>query len=332
MTKSNNQLPTENAPPFFDKKINSCAKTLALEIYGQDIALKRIEETLQAASLLLNDGQPTASMLFNGPRGIGKHSTAIYLNQLLNGVGSRLLHFDLAEYPQNKNIEHVFKEIISLGISGEHTICLIEKIELATPQFIRLLTDTIQHGYSNKHDFSNTIFIMTAEIENKTEHKQELISEEENNSELLQLVLDDLPGSGAEDYFEITDMDTTLHNLELTLTQKFGENFMQNIAIIPFMKLSINQLTELTNKQLENLKTRLKEKHSLELQFQSNLAHNIINLLPPEKQSPGRIKQFIREKFLPEIGRLKPSLEPNSVLKLAINQNAQISCQIKEKS
>ena len=120
--------------------------------------------------------KPIGNYLFAGPTGVGKTEVA---KQLADGLGVKLIRFDMSEYME----KHAISRLIGAppGYVGfdqggmltdsvdqnPHCVLLLDEIEKAHPDVFNILLQVMDHGKLTDHngrttDFRNVVLIMTS--------------------------------------------------------------------------------------------------------------------------------------------------------------------------
>ena len=158
-------------------KLENLSDRMLANIYGQDEAIRQVTEAVQMSKAgLLDDGKPTASLLFVGPTGVGKTEVAKVLAKEL-GIG--LVRFDMSEYTE----EHTVAKLIGspAGYVGyedggllvdairktPNCVLLLDEIEKAHQKVFNILLQvmdyaTLTDNKGRRADFRNVIIIMTS--------------------------------------------------------------------------------------------------------------------------------------------------------------------------
>ena len=160
-----------------NSQLETLAPRLLSKIYGQDEAIRQVEESVQMSKAgLLDDNKPLASLLFVGPTGVGKTEVALVLSQEL---GIQLLRFDMSEYTE----KHTVAKLIGspAGYVGyedgglltdairktPNCVLLLDEIEKAHQDIYNILLQVMDYARltdnkGRKADFRNVILIMTS--------------------------------------------------------------------------------------------------------------------------------------------------------------------------
>ena len=146
-------------------------------VFGQDSAIGTVASAIKLARAGLREPEkPIGNYLFAGPTGVGKTEVA---KQLADGLGVKLIRFDMSEYME----KHAISRLIGAppGYVGfdqggmltdsvdqnPHCVLLLDEIEKAHPDVFNILLQVMDHGKLTDHngrttDFRNVVLIMTS--------------------------------------------------------------------------------------------------------------------------------------------------------------------------
>ena len=146
-------------------------------VFGQDTAIEALASAIKLARAGLREPEkPIGNYLFAGPTGVGKTEVA---KQLADGLGVKLIRFDMSEYME----KHAISRLIGAppGYVGfdqggmltdsvdqdPHSVLLLDEIEKAHPDVFNILLQVMDHGKLTDHngrttDFRNVVLIMTS--------------------------------------------------------------------------------------------------------------------------------------------------------------------------
>lgn len=159
------------------KSLKILEEELKNAIFGQNQAIEEVSRCIKMSRAGLNDeDKPVASMLFVGPTGVGKTEIAKVLSKTL---GIELVRFDMSEYGE----KHAAAKLIGSppGYVGyeegglltdtirkkPNCVLLLDEIEKAHPDILSVLLQvmdyaTLTDNKGRKADFRNVILIMTS--------------------------------------------------------------------------------------------------------------------------------------------------------------------------
>ncbi len=152
-------------------------KRILKRIYGQDLAVRTIVESIQMSKAGLSDeSKPLSSLLFVGPTGVGKTELAKVLSEEL---GIELLRFDMSEYTEKHTVAKLIGSpsgYVGYDDGGLLTdairrtpncVLLLDEIEKAHSDIYNLLLQVMDYAKltdnkGKKADFRNVVLIMTS--------------------------------------------------------------------------------------------------------------------------------------------------------------------------
>lgn len=151
-------------------------------VVGQDIAVKRVSDTVRRSRSGINYGKrPIGSFMFLGPTGVGKTELAKVLAEFLFGSKDALLRIDMSEYMEKFSVSRLIGSppgYVGYEDGGQltnkvkrkpYSVILLDEIEKAHPDVFNILLQIFEEGeltdsIGNKVSFRNTIIILTSNI------------------------------------------------------------------------------------------------------------------------------------------------------------------------
>ena len=146
-------------------------------VFGQDTAIEALASAIKLARAGLREPEkPIGNYLFAGPTGVGKTEVA---KQLADGLGVKLIRFDMSEYMEKHAISRLIGAppgyvgfdqggMLTDGVDQDpHCVLLLDEIEKAHPDVFNILLQVMDHGKLTDHngrttDFRNVVLIMTS--------------------------------------------------------------------------------------------------------------------------------------------------------------------------
>ncbi|MCH5230995.1 MAG: AAA family ATPase [Muribaculaceae bacterium] len=160
-----------------NRKLETLAEKIKCQLFGQDVAVEEVTESILMSKAGLNDeNKPLASLLFVGPTGVGKTELA---RLLAKELGIELIRFDMSEYAE----KHAVAKLIGspAGYVGyedgglltdairktPNAVLLLDEIEKAHSDIYNILLQVMDYAKltdnkGNKADFRNIVLIMTS--------------------------------------------------------------------------------------------------------------------------------------------------------------------------
>lgn len=242
------QIPQRSVAHDDRQNLAQLEKRLKKRVFGQDKAIEQVvQAVLRARAGLDNPDQPMGSFLFAGPTGVGKTEVA---KQLARQMGIEFIRFDMSEYME----KHAVARLIGAppGYVGyeqgglltdalnktPHSVLLLDEIEKAHPDLINVLLQIMDNGTltdnNGKHaSFRDCIIIMTSNA---------------GAREMTQSPIGFATGSSRSPAPE--------------LNRLFSPEFRNRLdAIVTFAALEPEQISQVVNKFVSEVKERLLDKN-----------------------------------------------------------------------
>ncbi len=150
---------------------------LSVSIIRQEAAVEAMADVMTVAAARLNDPhRPLGSLLFLGPTGVGKTHCAKVLAAYLFSNESRLLRFDMNEFPSAYSATRLVGTfarpdgLLTQAVRNQpYSILLFDEIEKAHPDVHDLLLQILGEArltdaLGRVVDFSNTVIILTSNL------------------------------------------------------------------------------------------------------------------------------------------------------------------------
>jgi ATP-dependent Clp protease ATP-binding subunit ClpB len=225
---------------------------LRKRVVGQEDAVRSVSDAVRRNRAGLGDPRrPIGSFLFLGPTGVGKTELCRALAEFLFDTEDAMVRLDMSEFME----QHAVARLIGAppGYVGyeeggrltetvrrrPYSVILFDEIEKAHPEVFNILLQVLDDGrltdgHGRTVDFKNTIVVMTSNI----------------GSQAIQ----ELTGRGAEDYEIEAQVRGELKN-------RFRPELLNRIdEVIIFHQLSREQIRDIVDIQLEELRRRLADR------------------------------------------------------------------------
>ena len=232
---------------------------LRSRVIGQDGALARIAEALQAARAGINDPvKPPAVFLLVGPSGVGKTETALSLAEMMYGGEQSLTVINMSEFKEEHKVSLLMGAppgYVGYGEGGLLTeavrrrpygVLLLDEMEKAHPGvqdiFYQLFDKgTLRDGEGRDVDFRNTTILMASNA----------------GSEKLTAI--------AQQYQAPFDQTALAEALHPDLLKHFKAAFLGRVTLVPYLPLAAEQMAAVVELKLDRLRRRLAAAHGAPL-------------------------------------------------------------------
>jgi ATP-dependent Clp protease ATP-binding subunit ClpB len=232
------------------QKLVTMEERLSKRVIGQAEALKAVANAVRRARAGLQDpNRPIGSFIFLGPTGVGKTETARALAEFLFDDEHAMIRLDMSEYMEKHAVARMIGAppgYVGYEEGGQLTeairrrpyaVVLFDEIEKAHPDVFNVLLQILDDGRltdakGRTVDFKNTVLIMTSNLGSRE------IQEAEGDEEQVR--------------------DAVLQELRAS----FKPEFLNRIDdIVIFHQLSREQIEQIIDVQLEQLRTILAERN-----------------------------------------------------------------------
>lgn len=222
---------------------------LAKRVVGQEHALRAVSDTVRRARAGIQDAsRPLGSFIFLGPTGVGKTELARALAEFLFNDERAMVRLDMSEYMEKHTVSRLIGAppgYVGYEEGGQltealkrrpYSIVLLDEIEKAHTDVFNILLQILDDGRltdgkGRTVDFKNTIIIMTSNL------GSHIIKELSQDFEKME-----------KEVWAILD-------------RQFKPEFLNRVdEIIIFKSLSKEVILKIVDKQLEELRKRLREK------------------------------------------------------------------------
>ena len=243
------------------QKLLQMENILHKRLIGQDDAVETVADSIRRARSGLKDPKrPIGTFIFLGPTGVGKTELAKSLAEFLFNDEDAIVRIDMSEYMEKHNVARLVGAppgYVGYEEGGQlteairrkpYSVVLFDEIEKAHPDVFNIMLQIFDDGRLTDSkgrtvDFKNTVIIMTSNI------GSEIILEDSLNSAL---------GGGFED---------TKEKVLAVLRERFKPEFLNRVDETIFFKaLTLSQLSQIVDIQIENLKGLLSE-HNIQIQI-----------------------------------------------------------------
>lgn len=266
------------------------------KVFAQDLATKQVERRLHLTVADLQDQtKPKSSMLFSGATGTGKTELTKQLAHLLFGDASRhLIRFDMSEFSQHDSLDFFRNELSKAVWNTGHAIVLLDEIEKADPNIIRLLLQVLDDGrltdmHGRTVSFLNTYIIMTT---NAASEIYRVISQYDADDD----------GSGL-------PMEDRMKEIRRSLTETgdFPPELLGRIdTIVPFQPLSEATMVKVVTAAMKKKVLEIWEKHRVKVGVDKKVITYLIEDRTATDSNEGGARQVLNkmaEEFTTELAK-----------------------------
>ena len=242
-------IPTGRLLAGESQKLLHLEAELGKRLIGQKRAVKSVSDAVRRTKAGIADpGRPTGSFLFLGPTGVGKTELAKSLAEFLFDDEKAMVRIDMSEYGEKHSVSRLVGAppgYIGYEQGGQlteavrrrpYSVVLLDEVEKAHPEVFDVLLQVLDDGrltdgQGRTVDFKNVILILTSNL-----GSQFLVDPELNEAQKHEGVL-------------------------ATVRAAFKPEFLNRLDdIVIFSALSIAELGQIVELNIERLSTRLAER------------------------------------------------------------------------
>lgn len=250
-------------------------EVLHARLVGQHEAVSAVSRAIRRGRVGLKDPKrPIGSFIFLGPTGVGKTELAKSLAEAMFGSENMMIRLDMSEYMEKHTVSRLVGSppgYVGFEEGGQltekvrrqpYSVVLFDEIEKAHPDVFNVLLQILEDGVltdsqGRKVDFKNTVIIMTSNIGARLLTQKTVSfgfgSEEKN----------------AQDYNAVKE------KVIEELKGAFRPEFLNRVDdIIVFNKLSEEEIKQIAEKMLSDLKKRL-ENLNITVQFDDSVLQSL---------------------------------------------------------
>ncbi|HEY9704693.1 MAG TPA: AAA family ATPase, partial [Allocoleopsis sp.] len=259
-------------------KLLNMEQTLHERLIGQHQAIVAVSKAIRRARVgLRNPDRPIASFIFAGPTGVGKTELTKALAAYMFGTEDTMVRLDMSEYMEKHTVAKLIGSPpgyvgyseggqLTEAVRGKpYTVVLFDEIEKAHPDVFNLLLQILDDGRLTDSkgrtvNFKNTLIILTSNVGAKIIEKESGIQSKKSNQSYFDINANFLTSNDSSDLDdELYKRISTLVNEELK--KYFRPEFLNRLdEIIIFRHLTRNDITQISEIMIKQLKDRMKEK------------------------------------------------------------------------
>ncbi len=284
-------------------KLSRMEEELKKRIIGQDVAVKKISDTVKRSRAGISDpNRPIGSFIFLGPTGVGKTELTKALAEFMFDDEKALIRVDMSEFMERHSISKLigsppgyvgYEEGGNLTEMVRHrpySVVLFDEIEKAHPEVFNILLQVLDNGRLTDAkgrvvNFKNTVIILTSNIGAQYIDKMEEIGFSLERNKKAEY--EDVKGK-----------------VTKSLKDHFRPEFLNRLDdIIIFDILSETAIAEIVNIQLDIVKERLVGK-----EIKLIVSKEAVSYLTKEGYNPQYgarpLKRLIQDKILNPVASL----------------------------
>lgn len=237
-------------------KLLRMEQALHSRVVGQNEAVVAVSNAVRRSRAGLSDpDKPNGSFMFLGPTGVGKTELCKALAEFLFDTEDAVVRIDMSEFMEKHSVARLlgappgyvgYEEggyLTEAVRRKPYSVVMLDEVEKAHPDVFNILLQVLDDGrltdgQGRTVDFRNTVVVMTSNL----------------GSDMIQTLKDD-------------DFETLKHALIDVVGGHFRPEFVNRIdELVVFHPLAKDQIANIANIQLEELRNRLHENDlSLEL-------------------------------------------------------------------
>ena len=291
-------------------------------VIGQDEAVTKVSEAiLRSRAGIADPNRPIGSFLFLGPTGVGKTELSKALAQNLFDDEKNMVRIDMSEYMEKFSVSRLIGAppgYVGYDEGGQlteavrrkpYSVVLFDEIEKAHPDVFNVLLQILDDGrvtdsQGRTVDFKNTIIIMTSNLG-------------------ASAILDGVSADG-------TISAEAVNEVHALLKTSFRPELLNRLdEIIMFKPLTKNQIGNIVELLLENVRKRLESKQ-ISLEISKAATDQIIEQGYDVSFGARPLKRFIQANIETMIARalLSNEIKPKSTIVIE-TQNEEFEIKIK---
>ena len=256
-------IPVKKLTQDENDKLKSLEKVLHKRVIGQNEAVEAVSKAIRRGRVGLKDpNRPIGSFLLLGPTGVGKTELSKALAEVLFGNEDAIIRIDMSEYMESHSISKLIGSppgYVGFDEGGQltekirrkpYSVLLFDEIEKAHPDVMNMMLQILEDGrltdsQGRTVNFKNTVVIMTSNIGARmiTDRKMLGFSSGQSDSKTE----------------ENKQYESIKKDVMEELKKEFKPEFINRIdEIIVFHKLSENEIMQIIDLMLNQVKNRLK--------------------------------------------------------------------------
>ncbi|MEC4804682.1 MAG: ATP-dependent Clp protease ATP-binding subunit [Jaaginema sp. PMC 1079.18] len=261
-------IPVTKLTEVESERLLHLEQALHEQVIGQNEAVTAVSRAIRRARVGMKDpNRPIASFIFSGPTGVGKTELAKALTTYLFGSEDAMIRVDMSEFMESHTTAKLIGSppgYIGFDEGGQlteavrrrpYSVILFDEIEKAHPDVFNLLLQLLDDGrltdaQGRTVDFKNTLVIMTSNI----------------GSKIIEKGGGGIGFETAEDYGQ-AQYNRLCDRVNDELKNYFRPEFLNRLdEIIVFRQLTQNEIVEIAELILQDVRDRLYEQRNIQLE------------------------------------------------------------------
>lgn len=261
------------------QKLAKMESLLQDRVIGQKDAITAVSNAVRRARAgISNPDKPIGSFVFMGPTGVGKTELAKALAEFMFNDEKAIIRIDMSEYMER----HAVARLIGAppGYVGHeeggqlteavrrkpYSVILFDEIEKAHPDVFNTLLQVLDDGRLTDSkgrtvDFKNTVIIMTSNLASDVIQKYAV---ETSTEDMMMAKLEKDDKKKKEAYEKSRQQMVT--EVNDVLAKNFKPEFLNRLdEVIIFESLTLEEITEIVDLQIEEIRKRLKP-HKIQIE------------------------------------------------------------------
>ncbi|NEQ97041.1 MAG: ATP-dependent Clp protease ATP-binding subunit [Cyanothece sp. SIO2G6] len=255
-------------------------KQLHERVVGQEEAIAAVSKAIRRARVGLGSPKrPIGSFIFCGPTGVGKTELAKALAASVFGSEDAMIRLDMSEYMEPQSTSKLIGSppgYVGFDEGGQlteavrrnpYSLILLDEIEKAHPDVFNVMLQLLDDGQltdaqGRTVNFKNTLIIMTSNLGARSIEK-----------------------GGLSFGFEINEEDAAMaryQRVQAQVTDRLKEFFRPEFLnrlddVIVFRQLTLEEVTEIAELQLQQVAARVLEQHQITLDVTAEFKQRLID-------------------------------------------------------
>ena len=270
-------------------------ETLGQRVIGQQHGLDMIAKRIQTSRARLdNPNKPIGVFMLCGTSGVGKTETALALAEALYGGEQNVITINMSEFQEAHTVSTLKGSppgYIGYGEGGilteavrrrPYSVVLLDEVEKAHPDVHELFFQVfdkgrMEDGEGRMIDFKNTIILLTSNA------GSELVMNMCKDPELL------------------PDPESLATALQEPLMKIFPPALLGRLVTIPYYPLSPDMLAKIVRLQLNRIKKRVEENHSIPFEYGDDAVQLIVKRCDNPEAGGRIIDAILTNTVLPRV-------------------------------